>query len=93
MSEEIRVQPDVANRGITDMQSSVSAMPTTFAKEIKGENNLNAVREYNEIKQGYDALLTQFGKVFYQHLQAAGEAVEKYQETDQRVANAIEMKR
>ncbi|MBP1970605.1 hypothetical protein J2Z83_002741 [Virgibacillus natechei] len=89
MSEEIKVQPDAANRGITDMRSSTSAIPTTFAKEIEGENKLDMVREYNEIKQEYDDLLTQFENIFHQHLQASEEAVEKYQETDQHVANAI----
>ena len=92
MSEEIKVQPVAANRGIADMRSSATAIPTTFAEEIKGENDLDTVREYNEIKQEYDDLLTQFEKVFHQHLQAAGEAVEKYEETDQHVANAIRLK-
>jgi uncharacterized protein YukE len=92
MSEEIKVQPVAANRGIADMRSSASAMPTTFAKEIKGENDLDAVREYNQIKQEYDDLLAKFANVFQQHLQATGEAVEKYEETDQHVANAIRLK-
>ncbi len=92
MSEEIKVDAVVANRGIAGMRSAASVMPTKFAKEIKGENALDAVHEYNEIKHDYEYLLTQFEKVFHEHLQAAGEAVEKYRETDQHVANGIRMK-
>jgi hypothetical protein len=92
MSQEIKVDAVVANRGLADMRSAASVMPTKIAKEIKGENDLDAVREYNEIKQEYEAILTQFEKVFHKHLLAAGEAVEKYRDTDQHVANAIRMK-
>jgi len=92
MSEEIKVQPVAANRGITAMRSASDAMPTTFAEVIEGENNLDMVEEYNEIKKEFDELLSQFENVFRRHVQTAEKAIEKYQETDEHAAKGITMR-
>jgi uncharacterized protein YukE len=88
MSEEIRVDPAI-DSGISDMRSAKGAVPTAFANTIDGDNQLDIVEEYNEIKQEMDDLLTKFERTFEQHVQATEEAIDSYRETDAQAANQI----
>ncbi|MGY0691364.1 YwqI/YxiC family protein [Virgibacillus sp. FSP13] len=91
MSNEIKLQPDKIDKGIADLRSSAEALKTTFAKEIDGENELDMVTTFNEIKKDYDELLSQFKALFLNNVQAADEAVDDFLEKEKQVAEAIEM--
>ncbi|WP_106496236.1 YwqI/YxiC family protein [Lentibacillus sp. Marseille-P4043] len=91
MSNEIKFQPDKIDKGIADLHSSAEELKTTFAKEIEGENELDMVTAFNEIKRDYDELLSQFKALFLNNVQAANEAVENFLEKEKEVAEAIEM--
>ncbi|GGB56374.1 hypothetical protein F3157_10205 [Virgibacillus dakarensis] len=91
MSNEIKLQPDKIDKGIADLRSSVEELKTTFAKEIEGQNKLDMVTAFNEIKKDYDQLLSQFKALFLNNVQAADEAVKDFLEKEKEAAEAIEM--
>ncbi|GIO23550.1 DUF5344 family protein [Oceanobacillus sp. J11TS1] len=82
MSKEIRIHPEIAKQGVSDMRAALNAMETSFRKEVEGENVLDMADVFNEINEEFNTLLSQFEQTFLQNLQAAEEAIDKMEETD-----------
>jgi len=91
MSVEIKLDPILIDKGFADLRSSIEALKTSFATEIEGENKLEMVSAFNEIKQEYEALLSQFEALFLSNIQSAEDAVALFQETEQLLSNAIKL--
>lgn len=89
MSGEIKVQRAPVEKGIAELRASIQALETSFAKEIQGQNKLDVVNTFNEIKSEYDQLLSQFETLFINNVQSTEDAVASLQETEQRVAADI----
>lgn len=91
MSTEIKLKPFEVRQGIDSLRASIEAMDTSFTKEIEGENDLDMVRAFNEIKQEYEELLRTLSDLFLENIQSADEAVGNLEETDQKIAGAIKI--
>lgn len=91
MSENIKLEPVKAKQGFDSLRSSIEAMETSFANDIEGENELDMVTAFNEIKQEYEELLDTISTLFLENVQSADDAVGAMQETDQKVASAIKL--
>lgn len=88
---EIKMQPGPIAEGIANLRSSIQALDTSFAEKIEGENKLDMVHAFNEIKTGYDELLKQFETLFMNNIQATEDAVADFQETERTVAGDIRL--
>lgn len=77
------------NQGISELRSSIQAMETTFSKLIEGDSKLEMVEDFNQIKQQYDELLTQYEALFLRNVQSTKTSTDKLIETDQMVASDI----
>lgn len=91
MSNEIKIDATSIDRAFTDLHASIEALETSFAREIEGQNKLEMVSSFNEIKKEYDALLTQFRMLFLTNVQAADKSIKTLQETERKVAQNIRL--
>lgn len=89
MSTEIKLQSAEVRQGIASLRASIEAMDTSFAQEIEGENDLDMVTAFNDIKQEYEELLERLSVLFLENMEVVDDAVENLEETDQKVADAI----
>jgi len=87
----IKLEDVIINQNITELRSSAQALDTTFSKLIEGGNKLDLVETYNEIKQQYDELLSQYKALLLKNIQSTEESIDKLIETDQMVANDIRL--
>lgn len=91
MSEEIKVTRAPVDEAISELRTSIQALETTFAQEIEGDNNLKMVNDFNEIKQEYEELLTEFETLFLNNVQSTDDSVAEFQETERMVADGIKL--
>lgn len=91
MSGEIKLEAIKVRQGLDSLRSSIEAMDTSFANEIEGENDLDMVTAFNEIKQEYEELLSTIETLFLENVQSADNAVGTMEQTDQKVASAIQL--
>ena len=87
----IKLEDVIINQNITELRSSAQALDTTFSKLIEGGNKLDLVETYNEIKQQYDELLSQYKALLLKNIQSTEESIDKLIETDQMVASDIRL--
>jgi len=87
----IKLEDVIINQNITELRSSAQALDTTFSKLIEGGNKLDLIETYNEIKQQYDELLSQYKALLLKNIQSTEESIDKLIETDQMVANDIRL--
>ncbi|MYL57878.1 hypothetical protein GLW20_10195 [Virgibacillus halodenitrificans] len=92
MSTEIKLQHAPVEKGIAEMRSSIEAMDSSLSSEVDGDNKLDMVDAFNEIKLEYDELLSQFEALFLRDVQATEEAVANIRETEQKVASDMKVK-
>ncbi|WHX26448.1 YwqI/YxiC family protein [Virgibacillus halodenitrificans] len=92
MSTEIKLQHAPVEKGIAEMRSSIEAMDSSLSSEIDGDNKLDMVDAFNEIKLEYDELLSQFEALFLHNVQATEEAVANIRETEQKIASDMKVK-
>lgn len=91
MSIGINLEPILIRHRIDSLRSSIGAMETSFSSEIEGENDLDMVTAFNEIKQEYEELLSTISSLFLENVQSADNAVKSMEETDQRLSNLIKI--
>lgn len=91
MGEEIRLVDSPVQEQISELRSSIQALDMSFSEAIEGDNQLDMVTVFNEIKEDYETLLTQFEALFMSNVNATEEAVEALKETDRQVANNFQM--
>lgn len=89
--KEINLDVLRVNHSIKELQISAQALNTTFSKTIQGDNKLEMVEAYNEIKQQYDELLTQYKALLLKNIQSTEKSTDKLVETDQVVASDIRL--
>lgn len=91
MSEEIKLSDSPVQERISELRSSIQGLDMSFSESIEGDNNLDMVTKFNEIKEDYEALLTQFEALFVSNVNATEEAVESLKETERHVADNFQM--
>ncbi|MBU5465355.1 YwqI/YxiC family protein [Virgibacillus sp. MSJ-26] len=91
MSGEIKVTRVPVEQGISELRSSIQGLETTFGQDIEGDNKLEVVTLYNEIKQECDELLVQFKALFENNVQSTDDSVAEFQETERMVAGDIRL--
>jgi len=91
MSEHITIKPVKARQELDSLRSSIEALKTSFANDIEGENDLDMVTAFNEIRQEYEELLDTISTLFLENVQSADDAVGAMEETDQKIAGAIKL--
>lgn len=89
MSDEIKVNPSIVDDAITDMRTSIEALEASFAREIQGDNNLDMVDSFNELKIEYEELLTQYKALFLNNIQSTEESVASIRKLEQDIASKM----
>ncbi|WP_152655083.1 YwqI/YxiC family protein [Oceanobacillus sp. CFH 90083] len=92
MSKEIKVYPEIAKQGVSEMRSLLNTMELSFDKEVKGKNVLDMTDKINEINKELHTVLELFEQTFLQNLQAAEEAIDKMKETDAVIARDLSLR-
>lgn len=91
MSEEIKLEDSSVQERITELQSSIQGLDMSFSEAIEGDNNLDMVTKFNEIKEDYEELLSQFEALFIDNVSKTEEAIESLKETDRNVASNFQI--
>jgi len=89
--EEIKLTESPVQEQISQLRSSIQALDISFSEAIEGDNQLDMVTVFNEIKADYEILLTQFEALFMSNVNTTEEAVEALKETDRHVASNFQM--
>src|SRR5699024_10859033 len=81
----------IVNQGINDLRNAIQALESSFAKNIEGDNKLEMVEGFNEIKQQYDELFAQYEALFLRNVESTKKSTDKLIETDKTVASDIRL--
>ena len=87
----IKYEDKIVNQGINDLRNAIQALESSFAKNIEGDNKLEMVEAFNEIKQQYDELFAQYEALFLRNVESTKKSTDKLIETDKTVASDIRL--
>ncbi|MEC0281579.1 hypothetical protein SAMN04489762_2372 [Terribacillus saccharophilus] len=92
MSGEIKINQAEAQKGIQEMSDSLQALQKQLGETMDGNKDIRMSDLYNEIKQEYENLLSQFITLFQDNIAATETAVQELVELDQALGNNIALK-
>lgn len=89
MSNEIKIDTKVIDEVLADLRTTIESLESSLGKEIEGENNMDIVDTFNEIKQEYEDLLIQYKSFFIRNIEVTEKSIASMKETEQWIANTI----
>lgn len=89
MSGEIKVQQGPITSAIDQIRSTIQSLEKSLSMEIEEENNLETVKKFNELKAGYDNLLSVYEALVVMNAQSAEEYVSEYMTADSQIQDEI----
>lgn len=87
MSTEIKIVHHPIDQAMTTLKGSVQSLQASFPSEIKGDNQLEFLKQVNDLNEAYSALLNNYQTLIRQHIEVTEESIEAIKETDQSLAN------
>ncbi|RKQ34722.1 YwqI/YxiC family protein [Oceanobacillus halophilus] len=86
---EIKVVQSAVEKALSELRASTTALETSFAKEIQGQNQLDMVDKLNEIRQNYETILATYQALLLQNIESTSKSVETLKQTDERITSSI----
>lgn len=89
MSNDINVEPHPITSAIDELRLTIQSLEESISKDIDGSNNLETVYKFNEIKAGYDELLTSYEALALNNIQVTEESISEYVKVDAQLSDEI----
>lgn len=87
MSTEIKIVHHPIDQAMTTLKGSVQSFQASLPSEIKGDNQLEFLKQVNDLNEAYSALLNDYQTLIRQHIEVTEESIEAIKRTDQSLAN------
>lgn len=91
MSKSIEIDDASVRAGIGKLEKSISGLEGTLGQKLDGANKLEIVNNYNEIKESFDKILSEYAELFSENVKLTEKSVGDIQNTDRDVAMGIKL--
>ncbi|OEH56310.1 hypothetical protein AQ616_01970 [Oceanobacillus sp. E9] len=89
MSREIKIQQAPTEKSILELKTMIEELHKDIGETINGNKQIKMVDAYNEIKEEYESILSDYITLFQNNVNATEQAVKDMIELDHKLSEHI----